>query len=312
MAITNITGCPKPKSMEDFCCSPNITGGMHNQLMFLSVISSFLSFSAFLGNSLILVALRKVSSLHPPSKLLFQNLAITDLCTGITINPLFVAYFISIMMNWNICRHLFAILKITAPILATASLFTLTEISVDRLLALLLRLRYRQFVTLKRTFLIVTLSWVLSIFGPLMSLWSNPLILWYGGSTEISLCVFASVFSYAKIFLTLRHNQVQAQERLNQGPSRQTTTFNTARYRKTVTTTLWVQLALVICYLPYAIALVLSLGRGLSSSIFVARLFTATLLFLNSSLNPILYCWKIREVREAVKDIIRQRFCLSN
>ena len=28
-----------------------------------------------------------------------------------------------------------------------------------------------------------------------------------------------------------------------------------------------------------------------------------------SSLNPILYCWKIEEVRQAVKDIIKQVLC---
>ena len=43
-------------------------------------------------------------------------------------------------------------------------------------------------------------------------------------------------------------------------------------------------------------------------SVLVARLFTVTLVLLNSSLNPFLYCWKIREVRQAVRDTLRDLF----
>ena len=81
-----------------------------------------------------------------------------------------------------------------------------------------------------------------------------------------------------------------------------------ARYKKTVNSALWVQLALVVCYLPSTIVLIVLLSRGLSPSVLVAGLFTATLVFLNSSLNPIIYCWKIREVRHAVKDIVKGLF----
>ena len=304
MAIRNFTGDVTRKSSEYMFCSTELTGGIHNQLIFLSVVNSFLSIAAFLGNTLILVALHKESSLHPPSKLLLRSLAVTDLCVGITAEPLYVAYFISMLIKQNICRHIYTAFQISSHILSSASLFTLTKISVDRLLALLLGLRYRQVVTLKRTFLAVTLSWVSSIFGSTMSLWSNPSILWYGSCTFISLCVVTSVFSYAKIFLTLRKNKVQA-NRVDRGPPSQTARLNQARYRKTVFSALWVQLALVVCYLPYAIVVVLSPRGGLSTSITVARLFTGTLILLNSSLNPILYCWKIKEVREAVKDTVK-------
>jgi len=57
--------------------------------VFLSALNIFLSITASLGNALILVALHKKSSLHPPTKLLFQCLAITDICTGVISQPLF-------------------------------------------------------------------------------------------------------------------------------------------------------------------------------------------------------------------------------
>ena len=67
---------------------------------------------------------------------------------------------------------------------------------------------------------------------------------------------------------------------------------------------------LVICYLPYVIAEALTPQRGVPLSTYLAREFTATLVCLNSSLNPFLYCWKITEVRQAVKETLQQlHFC---
>ena len=55
----------------------------------------FTAISSFPGNLLIIVALQKVTSIHPPSKLLFSCLALTDLCVGIILQPLNIAYMLS-------------------------------------------------------------------------------------------------------------------------------------------------------------------------------------------------------------------------
>ena len=297
MAFTNLTGDPKQRSYEELACLTEFTGEVHNHLIVLLVLKGFVAITAFLGNTLILVALHKESSLHAPSKLLFRNLATTDFCVGLIVEPLFITYLISALKErWNICRYAFVIFNITGHILGGVSLFTLTAISVDRLLALLLGLRYRQVVTLKRIYRIVVVFWVVSTAGATMLFWSERIIAWYG-CIKISLCVVTSVFSYAKIFLTLHHNRVQAQSQVMRGHQDQKVQFNTVRYKKTVSSALWVQLGLIVCYLPFVIVEVLFLQRGVTSDLFVAWFYSATLILLNSSLNPILYCWKIREVR---------------
>ena len=58
--------------------------------IFFIALNIFLSIFATLGNVLILVALRNVYSIHPPTKLLFRCLAITDLCVGLLCQPLYV------------------------------------------------------------------------------------------------------------------------------------------------------------------------------------------------------------------------------
>jgi len=122
MRAPNFTGDGQQKTLEDFACSPHLTTALHGQLTFLLVLRFFLSVTAFLGNAVILTALHKESSLHPPSKLLLRNLATTDLCVGLISEPLSVAYRISVVnKHWNICPHLSVASFLTAYVLCGVS-----------------------------------------------------------------------------------------------------------------------------------------------------------------------------------------------
>ena len=308
MAITNFTGDVNQKTAsEEFFCSAELSGGTQNQLIYcLSALNILMAIIPFLGNTLILIALHEESSLHPPSKLLFRNLAATDLCVGIIVQPVTIINWISLAKEqWNICNNTFSASVISPRILCSVSLLTSTAISVDRLLALLLGLRYRQVVTLKRSYAVTTVFWVVSIVGSLLSFWFEQLYSFYI-YIGTSLCVVTSVYSYTKIFFTLRHHQHQVQNHVSQGQPNHTIPVNIARFKHTVSSVLWVQLTLVVCYLPYNIVLA-STSRSTQTPVtYLERQGTLTLLYLNSSLNPILYCWKIREVRQKVKEVIRQ------
>ena len=208
-------------------------------LIFNSVTNCFLSVTSFLGNALILVALHKESSLHAPSKLLFRSLAVSDLCVGLIVEPVAVATcMLMVTKQWNILRYINHASLSTAYALCSASLCTVTAISVDRLLALLLGLKYRSVVTLKRTYAILTACWVLSIVVAGMHFWNDLITIW-GSYIVISLCLVTSVFCYGKIFVVLRHHQTQVQNHVHQGEPSQTVPLNIARYRKTVCNALW-------------------------------------------------------------------------
>ena len=181
--------------------------------MFISALHAFLSITAFLGNTLILVALRKESSLHPPSKLLLYSLATTDLCVGLIVDPLYVTLLVIVVSErWNICFRVAVAVSIAGYSLCTVSLLTLTAISVDRLLALLLRLGYKQVVTLKRVYLITITFYVVSTASSIMTILWNSLIGSGYVMIIISLCLVTSLFCYTKIFYTLRHHQNQVQD----------------------------------------------------------------------------------------------------
>ena len=266
------------KSFQELFCSEELTRGIHYQLIFLIVLNIFLSITAFLGNALILVALHWVFVVNE---------------------------------HWNTCFFAFASKFSAAHMLCLVSLFTLSAISVDRLLALLLGLGYRQIVTLKRIYVTTAVFWVVSILATAMYFWNYLVIVWFW-YIVISVCLVTSTFSYTKIFLTLRGHQKQVQNHVHQAQPSQTIPLNLARYRKAVCSGLWLQMALVICYLPFVIVVALRTHKGHSSTVYLIRGYAETLIYLNSTLNPILYCWKIREVRQAVKDTIRQFCCLSS
>ena len=304
MEMKNFTGGENLKTVAEPLCSAELTGEVHGELIFLSVVNTCLSITAFLGNALILVALHKDTSIHPPSKLLYRNLAITDLYVGIIAEPLHVAYMISeVNGRWDICYYANLTDGFGGFTLCSVSLITMTTISVDRLLALLLGLRYRQVVTFKRTRLIAIGGWIVSIVVGSMS-FLNPLIDSLCRYIGAAFCLVTTICAYTKIFMSLRHNQIHVQNHVVQRQSGQANTLNIARYRKAVYSALWVQVTLVICYQPYGIAVALTTQRGMPLSTYLARGFTGTLGYLNSSLNPFLYCWKVTEVRQAVKETL--------
>ena len=142
---------------------------------------------------------------------------------------------------------------------------------------------------------------LLRVTGGLMYLWSDGITL-IVVFVFVLLCLITSIFSYTKIYLKLRDNQAQVQDHVHQ----EGTTLNIERYKKTVSSISWVQFTLIVCYVPYGIESIIWIN-GISTD--YTWLSTPTLVYLNSSLNPFLYCWKMREVRQAVKDTVREFCC---
>ena len=277
-------------------------------LEFLTALNIFLSITASLGNALIIIALHKVSSIQPPTTLFFRCLAVNDLCVGLIVQPLFATYITSRITEMNVTDEYYVheVCGALSMILCGVSALTSTAISVDRLLALSLGLRYRHVVTLRRVCAVIICFWFISISVGFIRMLRKD-IAFQEGSVFMTLSLVTSIFCYTRIHLKLRHQQAQVQNHVYQGqPNGEETPLNIARYKKTVSSILWVQLALVACYVPFVTVIGLNVTEKDNQLAWRA---TASLVYLNASLNPILYCWKIREVRQEVKDTIRQLNC---
>ena len=289
--------------------------------IFLIALNIFLSIFATLGNVLILVALRNVSSIHPPTKLLFRCLAITDLCVGLLGQPLYVyvRYIANYLDIGNRIVELVYVYVFIISVLVAVSILTSAAISVDRLLALLLGLRYRHVVTLCRVRVLIACVWFIAISNAslfcvawILSHDKLQLSSWWTLRAFTIFSIIVSTFSYSKIFFTLRHQQAQVGDHVQpEQSSRVRSVLNIARYKKTVYSVAWIQFAMLACYGP-RIVLVFLLHFGNidhSTEIGIVDEVSFCLIFLNSSLNPVLYCWRIKDVRQEVKNTIRKCLC---
>ena len=175
---------------------------------------------------------------------------------------------------------------------------------MDRLLALLLGLRYREIVNLKGVYITIASFWVLCLVASLRIIFDQRKTALYT-RILIPLSLLISLASYTKIFRTLKHHQAQFQQQ----PS-QPNALKMARYRKAVHSALWVQSVLVVCYTPcYIMGIVVTYSTTYSSHLVVTSEMATILVYFNSTLNPFLYCWNISEVRRAMKQTIRQALC---
>ena len=301
--MVNLTEDGNHTTIQDSVCTPHFNGTY--QKIIVSTLNALLAITAFLGNVLIVVAFPKVSSLHPPSKILLGCLATTDLCVGLISQPIYFIFLLS-TENSKLCYYSLILSYTTGSIFCGVSLLTLTAISLDRLLALMLGLRYRQVVTLRRIWALVAAFWLSSTVLAIALLF-NILAAKYILCISTFSCIITSTFCYTKIYLTLRSHQTQVQSHVHQGQQNGGgIQLNIPRYRKTVFASLWVQITLVVCYRPYFIVVILDITGPLGQYVDLAWIVAISFVILNSSLNPFLYCWKIREVRQAVKNAIIQ------
>ncbi|XP_068747143.1 adenosine receptor A3-like [Montipora capricornis] len=287
-------------------------------VLFIFLLNIFLAITAILGNTLILIALNKVSSIHPPTKLLFRCLAVTDLCVGLIAQPLCIVYLLLSVILSKKWSGIF-LLKTWGTlnfILCGVSILTAAAISVDRFLALSLGLRYRHTVTPKRVAAVIAFLWLTCISIGVINIFGSFYIACSASFVLGVISLFISVFSYSKIVLTLRKRQVQVQPhfRREQSYDREIP-LNIARYKKSVYSIAWVQFAMVVCYLPLGVFLLMSTSPMVEfgyKAIFSFMLGSLTTTYLNSSLNPILYFWKIPEVKEAIKNTVKHICCPVN
>ena len=280
-------------------------------------LNAFSSITACIGNVLILVALYKVTSISPLTKILFVSLAVTDLLTGLILQPLLVVHAIitSVIISTNLSYFSEQVNSVLGFILTTLSILTSTAISVDRLLALVLGLVYRNVVTLRRVRVIVICIWLLSC---MLGGWRCTTVAANLAKlvflVVVGLCFITSIASYIKIYsLLYRHRrQVHGHFKRAQQQSNRTAQLNEARFKKTVSSIAWIQFTLILLFIPCIVVAILWINKIIPSGIPGAILFRVSfsVFYLNSSLNPILYVWKIREVKKIVKaDLMKLKCC---
>ena len=271
------------------------------------VLNAFLCFTASTLNCITIHALRKTLSLPRPLRTLLFSLAVSDVGVGFIAQPLYTAllgigWFQGTKNNPNYDK-IYSVYIPTFALFAAASHTGVVILALDRFLAIHLHLRYHELVTQWRLLAVVVLNWVSAALLAFFRL-LNVTVISDGiyGFLFISSLIMTPIL-YCKIYATAaRHaNQIDA---MQVDPTRQSGQVgDAARLRKYITGTFFVVLAFLVCYVPNFVAGFAIFISGRSDTRNRWRLYTMTMIFLNSSLNPLIYCWKMRQIRHKVVEM---------
>ena len=269
-----------------------------------------LALATTFANLVVLLAMRRITSIRLPSKLLLCSLVMTDLGAGSVVQPQFAALlFLRAAYPDLVPCSLFKSYAVTGSMMSVASLWTLAAIGLDRYAALFFYLKYQQTVTTRRVCAVLAFIWTLAMLFALTltkstKQWRVAIISVVAG--PLLLIVVASI----KIYRRLRDQQISQPQAPDQAQHQAGHTPNMARCRRTASAMMWICVLLLICGLPFlcmaAFRVVAAQGTALSECLYE---FSYSLVLLNSFLNPFVYCFRLPEIRrEAVKQL-RKLFC---
>ena len=266
------------------------------------ILNAPLMLLSIIGNALVLAAILKTPSLRSPSVIFLCSLAVSDLLVGLVVQPAYIAE--------QIVRTVSALQEaVTAMGFAGCgvSLWTMTAITVDRFLALYYHLQYPNLMTTSRAIYTIATIWCIITLFSFSVLWS-PRIYYFLGAFCITICLLVCLFCFIKIYRIVRRHQVQIH--VQQQAVENSTDTNKQQIRqstKSAKNIFIYFLVMILCYTPLFFVYIISAINNLNS--IVLWTFPVTVAFMNSSINPFLYCWRTPELRRAVFKTARLLFC---
>lgn len=276
----------------------------------MCILNGLLTFTAIFGNAAIIFALQKASSIPTTAKILMQSLAVTDLSSGFFTHPLYIAVVARIRQSHE-CKHVQEVLMaffVISAVLVSVSLQTVTLIGIDRFLSITLHLRYNQLVTPKRIIAVVASAWVFSLSIVFVVVFIEIRV------GEIMLLVFCYVgmlslcIANFKVYSVARRHQAIIQSQAQVTAHHLSNTTNSARNVNLAVKVLYVFVVFLFCNLPYFIILTVLLISGPNVVLQGTIQFSTVLVMLNSSLNPVVFGLKMKEIRQIIKRELKMLF----
>ena len=273
----------------------NKNSGLETVVVINCALNVPLMITAIIGNTLVLGAILRFYSNFSPSITLLCSLAMSDLLVGLVLQPLYIAN--ALTGNSPLKRAfnttVFAICGIT--------LLTMAVISVDRFLAL--HMRYPNLMTRHRAIYTTTTLWILVFLLSFLNFWTiNAYYL--ASAVSILICLSVSTVCYIKIYFIVKQHQLQIHIQQLAVESNATEINQTMlRSAKNAKNTFIYYTIMILCYTPVLVAMAILF---ISPSHWNKKWTVAdTIVFMNSSINPFLYCWRLRELRTAIVKTVR-------
>lgn len=287
------------------------------------ILDALVFITAPINNAFIVYAIWTTSALYSPSNTLLCCLAVTDCLTGLIVAPLNIATKFGEMFHvFNIYCVGGILTSSMAYITVSVSFLTLALIAIERYLAVYLHLRYRTVITSSRIVKTIIVFWVFTaVLSGLRFVDTKEIILRPIVISILVLFLTATVFCYCKIYFSVqRHRRkiqaesvsVQNTDPMGKCDGRETANFypnsaELARYRRSTLTMVYVVGFFLLCYSPTLAYQVLVGWSDLDETkTRIAYKYCFSVALVKSSVNPVLYCWRIADIRRVLRGILGQ------
>ena len=275
---------------------------------FFKVLATIINFIAcpliIVLNALVITAIKTKPRLQTMHNILLACLAVTDLVIGVAAQPAFITEEIIVMVagSSSFACKLDNILQLSIICLCLLSLLHLALLSIERFVAMKYSLRYEEIVTKFRLIVAVGCCWVfitLFFFLRIFKLRAFPPFI------ILFLSFPVIIFCHTYVYFICRRHEIQIQ-------SEQVSQEATAKFlkeKKACKTTSIIIGGVLMCYLP---GVLIGILPGLFSGYLIKRLevssrpLLVSFQILNSLCNPIIYCWRNKEIREASMQLLKK------
>ena len=254
-------------------------------------------------NVLVIIAVKRKARLQSYTNILLACLAVTDALTGVFVQPTFIIRRIFQLLgeiNTDIVRtlHIFFLTVVTF-----SSALHLMLVTCERLIAIKYTMAYPHLVTTQNIKVAVTSSWVLALFFSVLRWPLSDLLFNESVAEKLRKMIVFIVLTFCVVFMTTSYAILykEAARQKNKLKAQQLPQEDVERFvkeRKALKTTVYVIGAVLLCFSPGAVLTILSYIRELN--IPYSAPWIITIVMLNSLLNPLVYCWRQKEMRQFV------------
>ena len=283
------------------------TSGAYIVLVFLIILSILTCPLTIALNVLVIIAVKTKPRLRTNSNIVLGCLAVTDGLMGVIVQPLFALNRISTLQG-DISKEYCILDQLTSNtvrLLCASSNFHLVLMSVERFLAIKYSFAYTTMVTKAKILATSAVAWITAVVltFPLVITSKNVYLL--TNNIILAVCLAIITFCQAAVYAETRRHERQI-------AAQQVTMEDRRKYlqeKKALKITTCVVLILLLSYLPiFAVRILLVKSTISSVNIAYIGFYTATFVaILNSLMNPVIYCVRMRQFRIAFIEILLRK-----
>ncbi len=250
------------------------------------------SLFAAISNAVILAELTSNRRLQTTANILTCSLCVTDVLVGAIVQPLFIAIYFSDVADAHYCT-LRNYHSLCALVCCGCSMLTLNIVSLDRYLAICHPYWYHATDVRPRYIAIIVTTWIIWIFLTVLPFTHllNPDAFFFVISVITVITALFISFCYIKIYLVIR-------SKIHCGTPAESNSMNERRNTRTIGIILG---TFYICYIPLIVLTAMSSFKQMDWQVLqLVSPWLETCVYLNSSFNPLIYCYRMTDIRKAV------------